>query len=84
MSRSTPLYAQRILILIHSRLNADILDCQARYLALPTLGWLQYTTEVFNLHMAVRATLKRLHEVRRQIEVRANTCAHSNYLVLIL
>jgi hypothetical protein len=58
-----------VLILILSSLNADVLDCHARYLALPTLGWLQYTAEVFNLHMAVRATLKRLHDVQRETEV---------------
>ena len=53
----------------HRRLNADILDCHARYLALPTLNWLQYTVEVFSLYMAVRTALRRLHDVRREIEV---------------
>jgi hypothetical protein len=63
----TPIVTRRFLIL--SSLDADILDCHARYLALPTLGWPQYTAEVFNLHLAVRETLKRLHEVKREIEV---------------
>jgi hypothetical protein len=39
------------------------------YLALPTLCWLQYITEMVNLHMVVCATLKRLLEVLREIEV---------------
>jgi hypothetical protein len=54
---------------VHSSLNSDILDCYARYLALPTLGWLQYTAEFFTLHMVVRATLKRLYEAQREIKV---------------
>jgi hypothetical protein len=47
----------------------SIRGCYNRYLALPTLGWLQYTAEVCNLHMAVRALLKRLDDVRKEIEV---------------
>ena len=64
-----------ILILVLSSLNADVLDCQARYLALPTLGWLQYIDEVFDLYTVVRATLKRLHDVQREIEV-----SHCKYI----
>ena len=50
-------------------LDDDIRDCHNRYLALPTLGWIQYTAELANLHMAVRALLNRLDEARREIEV---------------
>jgi hypothetical protein len=53
-----------------SSLEDPIRECHDRYLALPTLGWLQYGTEVYNLHMAIRALLKRLDEVRKDIEVR--------------
>jgi hypothetical protein len=62
-----------------SSLNADILKCHARYLALPTLGWLQYTVQLFSLFIAIRATLKRLHEVQREIEVCRRCSAHCCY-----
>jgi hypothetical protein len=65
----TPIYARWNLILVLSRLDDDIRDCHNRYLALSTLGWLQYSAEVFSLRMAVRALLKRLDEVRKDIEV---------------
>jgi hypothetical protein len=51
-------------------LEDPIRNCYDRYLTLPTLGWLQYGPEVYNLHMAIRILLKRLDEVRRDIEVR--------------
>jgi hypothetical protein len=66
----TLIVCSMILILVLCRLDDDIRDCHNRYLALSALGWLQYTTEVYNLYMAVRALLKRLDEVRRDIEVR--------------
>jgi hypothetical protein len=85
----TPWYAQLwFLIVVLSRLDDDIRDCHNRYLALSTLGWLQYSTEVYNLHIVVRALLKRLEEVRREIEVcrlcLANAFYHSVRLVLTL
>jgi hypothetical protein len=48
-------------------LNADVFDCHSRYLALPTLGWLEYAVEVFSLYISVYAMLRRLHEVRREL-----------------
>jgi hypothetical protein len=64
-----PFYARWYLILVISSLEDPIRDCYNRYLTLPTLGWLQYTAEVYNLHMTVRGLLKRLDEVRKDIEV---------------
>jgi hypothetical protein len=57
-------------LLILSSLNADVFDCHSRYLALPTLGYLQYATEAFSLYIAVRVVLRRLHEIQREVEVR--------------
>ena len=48
-------------------LNADVFDCHSRYLALPTLGWLEYAVGVFSLYISVHAMLRRLHEVRREL-----------------
>jgi hypothetical protein len=55
-------------LILHS-LNADVFNCHSRYLALPTRGWIQYAVEGFSLYIAVFAILRRLHEVRREIEV---------------
>jgi hypothetical protein len=60
-------YVRRLLILFS--LEDPIRDCHDRYLVLPTLGWLQYGIEVYSLHMAIRTLLKRLDDVRRDIEV---------------
>jgi hypothetical protein len=66
------LYARQLLIIVLSSLTTAVDTCQARHRALLTLhvGWLQFAAEVFSLYIAVHATLRRLHKIRREIEVR--------------
>jgi hypothetical protein len=78
------LFARQLLIIVLSSLTTAVDKCQARHRALLTVqvGWLQYAAEMFSLYIAVRATLRRLHEIRREIEVRRFNLVHFGQLAL--
>jgi hypothetical protein len=78
------LYTRQLLIIVLSSLTTVVDKCQARHRALHTLqvGWLQYAIEVFSLYITVRATLRRLNEIRRKIEVRRLNLVLFGHLIL--